>query len=82
MVRSKNLERTGSNEICRKFLLVKGISIFGIGHILAIFHSLGKMECSNGIIDDFCQRLSGILCDYFLSNLWVCYWHQWNSDCE
>ena len=53
MVHSKNLERTGSNEICRKFLLVKGISVFGIGHILAIFHWLGKMECSMELLMTF-----------------------------
>ena len=40
------MEGTGKNEIGQKPLLVKGISVFGIGHILAIFHWLGKMESS------------------------------------
>ena len=34
MIRSKTLERISNNEIGRKFLLIKGISVFGIGHIL------------------------------------------------
>ena len=37
IIHSKTLESTGSNEIGQKSLLVKGVSVFGIGHILAIF---------------------------------------------
>ena len=49
MIRSKTLERISNNEIGRKSLLVKGISVFGIGHILATYlrtYDPGKMECS------------------------------------